>query len=98
MSLRQWLRRLFPRPVQRALSAPRPEFVRARLELDAVDVEGRALYDAPGGVFFATSAPIARGVRGCLRRAGSDERIPVRVARQRARGPGRPAGLRLAFD
>ena len=97
MSLRLWLRRLFARPAHRALPA-RPEFVPARLELDAVDVEGRAVDDAAGGVFFATSAPIARGVRGRLRRAGSDERIPVRVARQRARGPGRPAGLRLAFD
>ena len=73
-------------------------FIPARLELDVVDVEGSARDVAPGGVFFATSAPIARGVRGRLRRAGSNERIPVRVTWQRAATPGRPAGLGLAFE
>jgi hypothetical protein len=95
MPLRRWLRALFP---LRALPAPRPELVRARLELDAVDVDGRTGAVEGRGVFFVTSAPIARGVRGRLRRAGSDERIPVRVAWQRAAGPGRPAGLGLAFE
>ncbi len=73
-------------------------FIPARLELDVVDVEGSARDVAPGGVFFATSAPIARGVRGRLRRAGSNERIPVRVTWHRAAAPGRPAGLGLAFE
>ena len=93
--LRRWLRHLvlWPRPVP---SLPAP-LVRARLELDAVDVEGRAAAD-DDGVFFATSAPIARGVRGHLRRAGSDEHIPVRVLRRREASPGHPAGLRLAFE
>ena len=94
MSLFRWLRRLFS---IRPLPAPRPAFVRARLELDAVDVEGRADL-APGGAFFATTAPIARGVRGCLRPAGSAARIPVRVTSQRRAGHGRPAGLALAFE
>ena len=71
--------------------------VRARLELDAVDVDGRVA-DEPGAVFFATTAPIARGVRGCLRRAGSSERIPVRVTGWRQARAGRPAGLQLAFE
>lgn len=93
--LRRWLRHLFPRP-RPVLALPGP-LTRARLELDAVDVEGRVATD-DDGVFFATSAPIARGVRGHLRRAGSDEHIPVRVLRQRPAAPGRPAGLRLAFE
>ncbi|HVV82789.1 MAG TPA: hypothetical protein VHE35_06900 [Kofleriaceae bacterium] len=96
--LRRWLRRVFTfRPLRPLPEPPRP-LVRARLELDAVDVEGRVADEAPGAVFFATTAPIAPGVRGHLRRAGSDEHIPVRVLRQRAGGPGRPAGLRLAFE
>jgi ribosomal protein L4 len=97
MSVRRWLRFLFPRRPA-ALPAGRPALVRARLELDAVDVDGRAADETAGAVFFATSAPIARGVRGRLRRAGSDERIPVRVTGRRAARPGQPAGLRLAFD
>lgn len=96
MSLRRWLRRLLP---DRRPAAPRrPVFVPARLELDVVDVEGSARDLAPGGVFFATSAPIATGVRGQLRRVGSHERIPVRVSWHRPAGPGRPAGLGLAFE
>jgi hypothetical protein len=92
--LRRWLRRLFP---LRPLPAPRPPLVAARLELDAVDVEGR-VHDEARGAFFVTSAPIARGVRGQLRRAGSDQRVPVRVEAMRAGAPCRPAGLRLAFE
>jgi hypothetical protein len=97
MSLRRWLRDLFPHRAP-ALPEPPRELVRARLELDAVDVDGRAAADATGAVFFATSAPIARGVRGRLRRAGSSERIPVRVMGQCAARRGRPAGLQLAFE
>ena len=97
MSVRRWLRSLFPhRPP--ALPEPPRELVRARLELDAVDVDGRAADEAAGAVFFATTAPIARGVRGRLRRAGSNERIPVRVTAQRPARPGHPAGLQLAFE
>lgn len=96
MSLRTWFRRLFPD--RRPAVERRPVFIPARLELDCVDVEGSARDFAPGGVFFATSAPIARGVRGRLRRAGSSERIPVRVTWQRPAAPGRPAGLGLAFE
>jgi hypothetical protein len=96
MSIARWFRSLLP---DRRPTAPRrPVFVPARLELDVVDVEGSARDLAPGGVFFATSAPIATGVRGQLRRAGTSERIPVRVTWQRPAAPGRPAGLGLAFE
>lgn len=96
MSLRRWLRRWFldARPAE----ASRPVFVSARLELDVVDVDGSAGEVAPGGVFFATSAPIACGTRGRLRRAGSNERIPVRVTSRRTATLRRPAGLALAFE
>jgi hypothetical protein len=96
MSIPRWLRKLLPD--RRPTSPRRPVFVPARLELDVVDVEGSARDVAPGGVFFATSAPIATGVRGCLRRSGSAERIPVRVTWHRPAGPGGPAGLGLAFE
>lgn len=96
MSIRRWLPRL---TAERRASAERmPIFVSARLELDVVDVDGVARDLDAGGVFFATSAPIARGVRGRLRRQGSDERIAVRVSWFRAASAGRPAGLGLAFE
>lgn len=94
--LRSWFRRVFPD--RRAISAREPVFFGARLELDVVDVEGVARDVGPGGLFFATSAPIARGVRGQLRRAGTEVRVPVRVTWHRAASPGRPAGLGLAFE
>ncbi|MEZ4404371.1 MAG: hypothetical protein R3B06_30400 [Kofleriaceae bacterium] len=94
--IRAWFRRLFPE--RRSIVAREPVFFGARLELDVVDVDGIARDVGPGGVFFATSAPIAAGVRGQLRRAGTQDRIPVRVTWQRAASPGRPAGLGLAFD
>lgn len=94
--MRRWFRRLFP---DRRLAAARePVFFEARLELDVVDVEGVARDFGPGGLFFATSAPIAAGVRGLLRRGGSADRIPVRVTGHRPAGAGRPAGLGLAFE
>jgi hypothetical protein len=85
-------------PDRRAVASRESVFFGARLELDVVDVTGIARDVAPGGVFFATSAPIAAGVRGLLRRDGTDHRVPVRVTWQRAASPGRPAGLGLAFD
>jgi len=93
MSIRRWFR------TERRASHERAEiFVTARLELDVVDVDGVARDVDSGGVFFATSAPIARGVRGRLRCAGSDERLPVRVTWWRAASAGRPAGLGLTFE
>lgn len=94
--LRRWLRRLFPD--RRAATAREAVFFGARLELDCVDVDGIARDIGSGGLFFATSAPIAAGVRGQLRRDGTAVRIPVRVTGHRRATPGRPAGLGLAFD
>ncbi|MBK9032181.1 MAG: hypothetical protein IPL61_12830 [Myxococcales bacterium] len=94
--IRHWLRRLFPD--RRAASIREAVFFGARLELDVVDVDGVARDVGPGGLFFATSAPIAAGVRGQLRRDGSALRIPVRVTGHRRAAPGRPAGLGLAFE
>lgn len=96
MSIRRWFRRLLSE--RRADGARLPIYVGARLELDVVDVHGVARDLAPGGVFFATSAPIARGVRGRLRQDGGGAPIPVRVTGHRAAAPGRPAGLGLAFE
>jgi hypothetical protein len=93
-----FLRRLLRRRDRRTAGNRLPIFVGARLELDVVDIDGVARDLAAGGVFFATSAPIAPGVRGRLRRQGGIERVPVRVTFQRPAGPGRPAGLGLAFE
>lgn len=92
--MRRWFRSLFPD--RRAVASRDPVFFEARLELDVVDVDGVARDFGPGGLFFATTAPIAAGVRGQLRR-GAD-RIPVRVTGHRPAAPGRPAGLGLAFE
>lgn len=92
--LLRWFRRLFPD--RRAAVTREPVFFEARLELDVVDVDGVARDVGPGGMFFATTAPIAAGVRGLLRRG--DQRIPVRVTGHRPAAPGRPAGLGLAFE
>lgn len=83
---------------RRARGARTPIFVGARLELDVVEVSGTARDIADGGVFFATSAPIACGTRGRLRRDGSAERIPVRVTWQRPATHGQAPGLGLAFE
>lgn len=96
MSIRRWFRRLLSE--RRAATARLPIFVGACLELDVVEVHGVACDVAAGGVFFATSAPIARGVRGRLRQDGRDERIAVRVTGHRAASASRPAGLGLAFE
>jgi hypothetical protein len=96
MSIRLWFRRLLSE--RRSEITRTPIYVGARLELDVVEVHGVARDLAPGGVFFATSAPIARGVRGWLRRDGRDEHIPVRVTGYRAASSAGPAGLGLAFE
>jgi hypothetical protein len=96
MSIRRWLRRLLSE--RRADGARLPIYVGARLELDVVEVHGVARDVAPGGVFFATSAPIARGVRGRLCQDGRAEPIAVRVTGHRAASGTRPAGLGLAFE
>ncbi len=94
--LLRWFRRwIGPR---RGATVREDVFFGACLELDVVDVDGTARDLGPGGLFFATSAPIAAGVRGWLRRRGSTERVPVRVSWQRGPGRGRPAGLGLAFE
>ncbi|MBP8806377.1 MAG: hypothetical protein KBG48_21925 [Kofleriaceae bacterium] len=92
----RWMRRwVGPR---RSTAIREEVFFGACLELDVVDVDGTARDIGPGGVFFATTAPIAAGVRGWLRRTGTAERVPVRVSWQRPARPGRPAGLGLAFE
>lgn len=96
MSIRLWFRRLLSE--RRARGARLPIYVGARLELDVVEISGVARDLAAGGVFFATSAPIARGVRGRLRKDGHDERIPVLVTGYRAASAAGPAGLGLAFE
>ena len=96
MSIRRWFRRLLSE--RRAAGARVPIYVGARLELDVVELNGIARDLASGGGFFATSAPIARGVRGRLRKDGHDERIAVRVTGHRAASSSGPAGLGLAFD
>ncbi len=83
---------------RRAAGARIPIFVGAHLELDVVEVSGTARDLADGGLFFATSAPIACGTRGHVRREGSRERVPVRVTWQRAASSGQPPGLGLAFE
>jgi hypothetical protein len=96
MSLRRWFRR----PGHAAAARPPVDDlgVGARLELDVVELSGTARDLGDGEVFFQTSAPIARGVRGTLRRDGSPDRLRVRVSYQRAPRPGRPAGLGLVFE
>lgn len=96
MSIRHWFRRLWSD--RRASGARVPIYVGARLELDVVEIIGVARDAAAGGVFFATSAPIARGVRGRLRRDGHDEPVPVLVTGHRAASGSGPAGLGLAFE
>lgn len=96
MSIRQWFRNLLSE--RRANADRQPIYVGARLELDVVEVHGVARDVGVGGVFFATSAPIARGVRGRLCRDGGRERIPVRVTGYRAARGAQPAGLGLAFE
>lgn len=92
--MRRWFRSLFSD--RRAVATREPVFFEARLELDVVDVDGVARDFGPGGLFFATTAPIAAGVRGQLRRGA--QRFPVRVTGHRRAAPGRPAGLGLAFE
>jgi hypothetical protein len=75
-----------------------PVFVGARLELDVVELYGTARDLGAGGVFFATSVPLAPGVRGTLTREGGGEPVTVRVSWRREGGAGEPAGLGLAFD
>ncbi len=96
MSIRRWFRRLLSE--RRSARARLPIFVGAHLELDVVEVHGVARDVAEGGVFFATTAPIARGVRGRLRQDGRADRIAVRVTGYRAASGSRPAGLGLAFE
>jgi|GEM_PF-3363600 len=96
MSIRRWFRRLLSE--RRATSGRTPIYVGARLALDVVEVQGVARDVAPGGVFFATTAPIARGVRGRLQQAGRPEWVPVRVTGHRAASATSPAGLGLAFE
>jgi hypothetical protein len=96
MSIRRWFRRLLSE--RRAASARVPIYVGARLELDVVEVHGVARDVGAGGVFFATTAPIARGVRGRLCRDGGAEHIAVRVTGHRPASATHPAGLGLAFE
>lgn len=96
MSLRTWFRRLLSE--RRAINNRVPIYIGARLELDVVEVHGVARDVASGGVFFATSAPIARGVRGRLRQNGHAEAVPVRVTGHRRASATHPAGLGLAFE
>jgi hypothetical protein len=73
-------------------------FVGARLELDAITLEGTARDLGSGGVFFQTSAPLAPGLRGVLARTGGTERLPVRVSYRRDAATGSPGGIGLAFE
>jgi hypothetical protein len=75
-----------------------PIFVGARLELDAITLEGTARDLSSGGVFFQTSAPLAPGLRGVLARNGGPERLPVRVSWRRDAAIGAPGGIGLAFE
>ena len=82
----------------RRASARTPTFVDAKLELDAVDLRGTARDLGEGGVFFATTAPLAPGLRGTLFREPGGTPVTVRVTwRRDARGD-QPAGIGLAFD
>jgi hypothetical protein len=93
----RFLRRLGLLPDRRH-SARTPVYVGAKLELDVIDLHGTARDLGDGGVFFATSAPIAPGVRGTLHREPGGEPINVRVTWRRGDAPDQPAGLGLAFD
>lgn len=97
-----WIRRQLSRLgllADRRTSATRtPIFVGATLELDVVSVSGTARDLSTGGVFFATAAPLAPGLRGHLARAGGGEPIPVQVRWRRGDEPGKPAGIGLAFE
>src|SRR4249919_2720346 len=82
----------------RRTSERTPVFVDARLELDAVDLHGTARDLGDGGVFFATTAPLAKGLRGTLIRERGGEPVNVRVSWRREREGDQPAGIGLAFD
>ncbi len=92
------LRRLGLLRDRRARGNRTPVFVGARLELDVVEVYGTARDLGEGGVFFATTVPLAKGVRGRLMREDGGEPVTVRVSYQRKASAGHPAGLGLAFD
>jgi len=98
MSLRRWMSRLGLAPERRATGNRIPIYVGARLELDAVTLTGTARDLGPGGVFLATSAPLAPGLRGMLQREGDGDWIPVRVSWRRDAAHGQPAGIGLAFE
>jgi hypothetical protein len=99
-----WLRRTLSRigwlRDRRATVTRTPIFVGATLELDVVTLTGTARDLSTGGVFFATSAPLAPGLRGHLSRTGGGDPIPVTVCWRRGEDdePGKPAGLGLAFE
>ena len=69
----------------RRASARTPVFVDARLELDAIDLDGVARDLGDGGVFFETTAPLAPGLRGTLIRERGGEPVNVRVSWRRER-------------
>lgn len=83
---------------RRKTGARVPVEVDARLELDEITLQGTARDIGLGGVFFATSAPIAAGLRGALARRGSKDMVPVRVSWSRRAGDEGPAGLGLEFE
>jgi hypothetical protein len=83
---------------RRRTGARVPVEVDARLQLDEVVVTGTARDIGLGGVFFATSAPIAPGVSGSLARQGSRDAVRVRVSWARPAGPGVAPGLGLEFE
>jgi hypothetical protein len=80
----------------RRAGARTPVMVDARLELDAVDLDGATSDLGDGGVFFETTAPLARGLHGTLIRHG--RRVNVRVTWRRAASAERQAGIGLAFE
>jgi len=99
----RWLRRSLSR-LHHALRGDRrttadrtPVFIGARLDLDVVSLTGTARDLSSGGVFFATAAPLAPGVRGQFTRPGRAP-VPVQVRWRRDHAPGQPAGIGLSFE
>ncbi|MCB9564485.1 MAG: PilZ domain-containing protein [Kofleriaceae bacterium] len=97
-SLRRWMIRMGLLTDRRDRGDRTPIFVGARLELDVVSLTGVARDIGTGGVFFATSVPLAPGLRGRLSREDGRERIPVRVSWCRQARGGDRGGIGLAFD